>query len=38
VKVLREDGSPQRFGSRLLADRLERQAAAAAEKSPESPP
>jgi tetratricopeptide (TPR) repeat protein len=23
VKVLREDGSPQRFGSRLLADRLE---------------
>jgi len=24
VKVLREDGSPQRFGSRLLADRLEK--------------
>jgi hypothetical protein len=22
--VLREDGSPQRFGSRLLADRLEK--------------
>jgi len=28
VKVLREDGSPQRFGSRLLADRLERERAA----------
>ena len=26
VKVLREDGSPQRFGSRLLADRLEKTA------------
>ena len=38
AKVLREDGSPQRFGSRLLADRLERQAAVAAEKSPESLP
>ena len=25
VAVLREDGSPQRFGSRLLADRLERE-------------
>jgi hypothetical protein len=25
VKVLREDGSPQRFGSRLLADRLEKE-------------
>lgn len=25
AKVLREDGSPQRFGSRLLADRLERE-------------
>lgn len=31
VKVLREDGSPQRFGSRLLADRLER------ERTPEQP-
>lgn len=28
VAVLREDGSPQRFGSRLLADRLERDRAA----------
>jgi TolA-binding protein len=28
VKVLREDGSPQRFGSRLLADRLEKAKAA----------
>jgi hypothetical protein len=28
VKVLREDGSPQRFGSRLLAARLEREQAA----------
>jgi len=28
VAVLREDGSPQRFGSRLLADRLERERAA----------
>lgn len=27
--VLREDGSPQRFGSRLLADRLQRERAAA---------
>lgn len=25
IRMLREDGSPQRFGSRLLADRLERQ-------------
>ena len=24
IRMLREDGSPQRFGSRLLADRLER--------------
>jgi hypothetical protein len=29
VKVLREDGSPQRFGSRLLADRMEKAKAAA---------
>jgi hypothetical protein len=27
VKVLREDGSPQRFGSQILADRLEKKAA-----------
>ena len=31
VKVLREDGSPQRFGSRLLADRLEHPASPPAE-------
>jgi len=36
VKVLREDGSPQRFGSRLLADRLEREATAA--DGPKPPP
>ena len=37
VKVLREDGSPQRFGSRLLADRLERERKDAGAKPPESP-
>jgi len=31
VRVLREDGSPQRYGSRLLADRLENQAKSPAE-------
>ena len=34
AKVLREDGSPQRFGSRLLADRLERERAEAGAGSP----
>ena len=34
VTVLREDGSPQRFGSRLLADRLKNQAKATAETQP----
>ncbi len=34
VTVLREDGSPQRFGSRLLADRLEKQAKATADTPP----
>lgn len=29
VRVLREDGSPQRYGSRLLADRIEKATAAA---------
>jgi hypothetical protein len=37
LKVLREDGSPQRFGSRLLADRLERERKDAGAKPPESP-
>jgi hypothetical protein len=37
VKVLREDGSPQRFGSRLLADRLEREHKDAGAKPAESP-
>lgn len=38
VKVLREDGSPQRFGSRLLADRLEKRQAVPAENASPSPP
>ncbi|MBU6222466.1 MAG: tetratricopeptide repeat protein [Planctomycetes bacterium] len=35
VKVLREDGSPQRFGSRLLAERLEKQPKATAGTPPQ---
>jgi len=34
VSALREDGSPQRFGSRLLADRLERERAEPASPTP----
>jgi predicted Zn-dependent protease len=34
VSVLREDGSPQRFGSRLLADRLEKDKALGSSRTP----